>query len=404
MSPKLIGQPAPAVNGTSVLTRPLVPLIGVRGLRTLSVALLVVACVVLASFVGRTSGRWAAAGFIAPLATADLVGLVEVFHHPLMLAIGLFGVVVLGRAATGDLGDQRIAEIAIVVGSVYSFFDLMNFVTGILALSITVVGLCSPNLDLRARIRRMVTTGGAWGLGYVLTWSAKWAFAAIASSPQQVWDAVADQFLFRLGGDHEALSGRIGAGFERTLETWLDPRLTKLLVLAALVALVWAAVRLRPEDRLTAIVIAAPALLPVVFMLVANNHHEAHHWFEFRNLALSLSIVLMVAGHFAGGTAPISKGADRSEPHDDIKALASASSAIGCCSVPRPSPDEACARAPRARTRQRRRVSRSCPASTRRQSRLAVAEVFIGIIAAWPTHRRREVGTGWASGGSERAT
>jgi len=107
-------------NGLSVITRPALATIGVNGLRTLSMLLLVGSLAVVAKTVGAAVGGRSAMALLGPvLAAADLLGLVEVFHHPLMLSFGFLGIAALARRATQDHDWTDLLVAGFVVGSIY---------------------------------------------------------------------------------------------------------------------------------------------------------------------------------------------------------------------------------------------------------------------------------------------
>lgn len=278
-------------NGTSIVSRPVVATVGVAGLRLLCTVALIAALAWFVREIDRRSGRAAAVALLVGLSTIDLVGVLDVFHHTLMLAVGIVGVGVVGRvAATGD--RWSVATAAAVAGSVYNVVDLMNYVTGLLALVIVVVVLWTPPSSSRRRAVSAAVAGAAWAVGYVVTWAGAWVVAAIATSPSAVFEEIRRQFSFRLDGETEGISGETGAGLRAVVDAWVDPPLTRvILVLVGLAAV--ASARRVLSRRGEVLVAGAAASLPVVFALVANNHHQVHFWFEYRSLGLGFSGLVM---------------------------------------------------------------------------------------------------------------
>lgn len=284
-------------NGLSIVSRPTVAVVGVSGLRTLATVALIISIAALAMFLRSLLGRLATIGFLLPLVTANLFGLVEVFHHPLMLTVGLLGALAVGRTVSVGAGLERLALVAMLAGALYSFFDLMNFVTGVLALTAVVAGLSLPSdATSKRRFGYMLVTATSWCFGYLGTWAAKWGFAAIASSPRAVWADVRAQFVFRINGEHEGISSDFGAGLRANVDAWLDPPLTRLILLVTFLTLIVGARKFKSLDMSTLAIVGSFALLPVLFMLFANNHFQIHFWFEYRSLALGLSALLMACG------------------------------------------------------------------------------------------------------------
>ena len=285
-------------NGLSAISRPVLALAGVNGLRVLSMLALAASMAFLAKEVSAASGRWATLALLGPFAaTADLIGLVQVFHHPLMLAVGFSGIAVLARRAAQDRHWDELVVPALVVGSVYSFVNLMNFVPGLWAMAAGVVAGCvPPSRDCATRSGRMLAVGLAWPAGYLSMWAGKWVWAAIATS----WSAVADEILgqieYRINGEHRYASGAFGEGLRDNYDFWIDRPLTPTVLVLSGLFVVAVAIGAALRDRrrlLTAGVIAGPSLIFVPWALAFNNHHEIHFWFEYRSMPLALGVILM---------------------------------------------------------------------------------------------------------------
>lgn len=285
-------------NGLSVITRPALATIGVNGLRTLSMLLLVGGLAVVAKTVGAAIGGRSAMALLGPvLAAADLLGLVEVFHHPLMLSFGFLGIAALARRATQDDDWTDLLVTGFVVGSIYSFVNLMNFVPGLWVMSASVVAACVPvQRDLATRARRMVAVGVAWPAGYVSMWAGKWVWAAVATSPSAVFDEITAQIEFRINGESRLTTGGFGKGLSANVQFWLDQTLVPAVLVLSGIVIVTAIIRAaRSEVRSlsTAGLIASPLLVLLAWLLVFNNHNEIHYWFEYRSLPMALGVVLM---------------------------------------------------------------------------------------------------------------
>ncbi|MEM8902895.1 MAG: hypothetical protein AAGF02_04255 [Actinomycetota bacterium] len=283
-------------NGTSVISRPVFATVGINGLRTLSTLAFVAATVFLLATIDRVGGRLAAVGFGVPLLTADLVGLVEVFHHPLMLAAGFAGAAVIARSVASGAERERIAAVALLAGATYSFLDLMNYVAGLLAVVTVLAAVAAPAASWRDRASTSAVVGTAWAGGYLVTWIGAWVVAGLASSPSAVLDEIRDQFAFRVNGETEGITTRSGAGLEAAVEHWLDPALSRLVVAGTIVVLAAASIRVLGRAGPGLLVLALPVVAPVLFFLVTNNHTQIHFWFEYRSLAMALGSLAMLWG------------------------------------------------------------------------------------------------------------
>ena len=285
-------------NGLSAISRPVLALVGVNGLRVLVMLAFAASMAFLAREVSAASGRWSALALLGPFAaTGDLIGLVQVFHHPLMLAVGFSGIAALARRAAQDRDWDELVVPALVVGSVYSFVNLMNFVPGLWAMAAGVVAGCvPPRRDWATRSGRMLAVGVAWPAGYLSMWAGKWVWAAIATSWSGVADEILGQIEFRINGESRFASGAFGEGLRANYGFWIDQPLTPMVLVLSGLVVVALAVRAARRDRhrlLTAAVIAGPGLIFVPWALAFNNHHEIHYWFEYRSIPLVLGVVLM---------------------------------------------------------------------------------------------------------------
>ena len=155
-------------NGLAVISRPVLALVGVDGLRILGMSFLLGALAVLVHVISCARGRLAALALLGPVfLTGDILGIMQVFHHSMMLGAGFLGIAYLAHRANHSLHWDKLTVPAFVVGSCYSFVNLMNFVPGLWVMSIAVVSGCSPpSQNLAERTRRMtVSASGQFAAG-----------------------------------------------------------------------------------------------------------------------------------------------------------------------------------------------------------------------------------------------
>ncbi len=283
-------------HGLSIVSRTWALVGGVSSLRVLSAMLLLGALAMLANEARKVAGPLGAAGILLPLlATGDLIGLVSVFHHPLMLAVGILSIATLIRAAAKGWPPAQLAFAAFLLGAVYNYVDLFNFVPGVWLVATGAVVIAAPPAhSLADRVRAGVRVGVGWMAGYVLMWLNVWVWAAAATSPAQIWNDVAFKVQFRVAGSEEFPSGGFGAGFLSNLEFWSDrPFARAVIFLVALVAVfaVWSMRRER-QALYCAAVAVAPGLLVIPWMLASGQHHINHSWFEFRSFPMLVGLGL----------------------------------------------------------------------------------------------------------------
>ncbi|MEO0493493.1 MAG: hypothetical protein AAF081_08765 [Actinomycetota bacterium] len=299
-------------HGLTVVARPFMALTSVVVLRVVAGLVLVASLASVVRSATSIAGPLGAAALLVPVvATGDLHGMVSVFHHPLMLAVGLATIGWVLSAAARSVPDERLAFGATGFAALYNVVDLFNFVPGVWLVATGAAAAARPlGTSLAARRRSGLAVGVGWVSGYGVMWLSLWVWAAVATSPTKIWDDVVTKILFRIGGDEEFESAGFGVGLLRNLEFWAErpgavPMIGVLIVAGALA--LWS-VR-RDRDALAAVTVAvAPAVLVVPWMLGAGQHHENHPWFEYRSFPMLLGLGLFAvacarSGRFSTGPA-----------------------------------------------------------------------------------------------------
>jgi hypothetical protein len=309
-------QPVPSVgyfrywHGASSLSRPVVALGGVQGLRALVTVLLWGSLALAGLMVARAVSLPASVLLLGPFVlTTEFPDLRQSIPHALSAIAMLLGIAALAGVARRTRGDPRsVLLAALVVGSAYNFIDLMTNPPGAWALSIGTVALVAAAQGRRGWTLTkpaMAATVG-WFLGYAGSWLGKWAITGALIGPTQVWRDVSHQLLFRSAGDSGPPTQHVGAvqALVLTVQHWTTRPFMSYTALYVLVTVVvvglgvvgwragWAAV----PDRL--VMMAGSVLVPAWFLIV----HEQSGWhdtFTYRGLAIAAGVAL--AGVFAGG-------------------------------------------------------------------------------------------------------
>lgn len=292
-------------NGLSAVVRPLLAVFGVVGTRVVAALALAGSAVWLTAALARTTDRVVALAAAVPLVLlTDPRGLVGVFHHPLMAAVGLAGAALLVRRAGSGARPADLGVAAFVAAGVYSFVDLMNFVVGMWVAAAMLVGLAVPaSAGLRRLARSVGAVFVAWPAGYLSMWFGAWFWAGLASSPGDVLDEIRAQVEFRINGSSQYATGAFGAGLRANLSFWRNQDAgTSLIGLLAIVAVLCLVVGIRRGGDVRPLaVVLGPALVVVPWYLITNNHNEIHYWFEYRSLGLVFAVGFAVAVSSARG-------------------------------------------------------------------------------------------------------
>jgi hypothetical protein len=292
-------------HGYTVVSRPLVATIGVTGLR---IVLFWTFIVVLAGFARQL---WHRHGWVAPIAllgpfllTSDTVELARSLPHglPAVVAIGgawaVHGVVSGGRSDAEALAPLRsndlgVATVAFVAGACYVYVDVLTTPPGAWALVVCagILGSAST-FSGRRLVGRGALVATAWITGWVWTWVSKWVIAAVAFGVDAVRDAVGGAIDDRIAGERSYIDLAPFNSIRLNVETWLDHPLTPVVLVAIAVgtALTWRHAAHRSVWR-TRLVIAAPAVLPLLWFELLRNHSLVHVLFAYRSLGATAGII-----------------------------------------------------------------------------------------------------------------
>ena len=292
-------------HGYTVVSRPLVATIGVTGAR---IVLFWAFIGVLAGFARRL---WRFHGPIAPVAllapfllTSDTVELARSLPHgvPALVAVG--GAWAIHRVAAGrtigaadswpdGANDLGLATVAFAAGSCYVFVDVLTTPPGAWALAMCVAVLGSARRFGGNRLAgRGALAGAAWIIGWVWTWVSKWVVTAAVLGVDRVRDSIGGAIDDRLAGERDYIDLAPFNSIRLNVETWLDHPLTPAVLVAIVVAtaLTWRSATHRAVWR-SRLIIAAPALLPLLWFEVLRNHSLVHVLFVYRSLGVSAGIV-----------------------------------------------------------------------------------------------------------------
>lgn len=286
-------------SGYSVLTRPVLALTDVPGLRLVVSGLFALAGLAAFWTLARRAGRVAAFALFVPLVagTNALAMPSHAFTHGIALAAVAVGVALV--AVTARNGWRGAALGAAGGAALFCYVDLLTVPPMAWALSAAVAGAVAQATrgSLAATFRTVLAAGIAWPVAFAFTWVSRWVVAALVQGPS-VFSRVNEVSRFRLdGGD---VSQRFGAGVTANWSWWLDHTATAkpLLVLAGvvvLVGLVLTVLRHGARGVLVTLLLAAPALVVPAWYCVLSNHSQIHAFFTYRSLAAAVGIVAMAA-------------------------------------------------------------------------------------------------------------
>jgi hypothetical protein len=292
-------------HGAGALSRPVVALGGVEGLRVTLTVLLWGSLALTGFMVARAASVPASVLLLAPFVlTTGFPDLPQSVLDALVTIAMLFGMAVLAAITRRTRGDPSwILLTALAVGSVYNFVDMVRNPPGAWAFSVATVALVAASLGLRRRrlANAALAATGGWILGYAGSWVGKWVISATFLGPTSVWREVSNEFLYYgNGGSTHASSVR---ALELTVGRWTRQPLMPIPAFCVLVAIVvvglgfvaWRAGWVGLPDQL--IMVASSLLVPAWFLAIHQATAESTLW-AYRSVPMAAGVAL--AGVFAG--------------------------------------------------------------------------------------------------------
>ncbi|MFK7916577.1 MAG: hypothetical protein AB8G14_00750 [Ilumatobacter sp.] len=299
-------------HGYTFMSRPLVATVGVSGQRMVLLWAVIGAVALLGRRLWHQHGALASVALLGPfLLTTDTIELTRSIPHGTPALVAVAGAWWLHRLSgsiesaesVGEPGlkesrssagrsNLAVASGAFVVGSAYVFVDLLTTPPGAWALSTGVVALSSAGfLHGRALLLRTVLASAAWIAGWVWTWVAKWAIAMLVLGYSEVRANVGGAVEDRVAGERDYIDLSWFNSIDLNIERWMSHPLTPPVLIAIVV--VSALVARRQEFAstwATRLLIASPAVLPLIWFEVMRNHSLVHA-FVFRSLGVTAGLV-----------------------------------------------------------------------------------------------------------------
>lgn len=283
-------------HGYAIVTRPLLATVGLAGARMVMIWAIIAGAIGLGRQLLRTHGPVVAVALLAPtLLTTDLIELPRSLPHACGALAALVTAWIAHRVVTRTADVPMIAAVGAAAGATFLFFDILTITPGAWALLGGVVALAaSSSYTGRALAGRIVAAAGGWMLGWAAMWVSKWVFASFVYGPTAVREQIGDVAGRRVDGGVDYLDFAFGRSIRLTFDTWMDHPLTPWMLggLALLVAFAWSArwadPRVRPLDRL---LLAAPAVLPLLWFEVMRNHTQVHAGFTYRSWGVVAGVI-----------------------------------------------------------------------------------------------------------------
>lgn len=192
-----------------------------------------------------------------------------------------------------------------VTGMVENFFDFLTY--PIITLGIPLILLLwmrvrDEQADFKNNFWFMFRASVSWGLGYALTWIAKWGISILVFGMKYFWRTM-EVVKFRLEGSEEIPLDRIGT-IRKNLKAWMNvqdngmiswSKVVLLILLVALILVIWRKLKER-KMVLSYVPILFVAAYPYLWYLVMSNHSQIHYWYTYRAQLVALFGILVFTG------------------------------------------------------------------------------------------------------------
>lgn len=144
--------------------------------------------------------------------------------------------------------------------------------------------------------KRFIQVGFAWVTGYVMSWLAKWAFAAAFGGGISVFRDAFSQVLFRstgkVDGTAPAYLDGVIVNFQEYFSMPFASSLVAVLIVYAVLSVMIRSARRKLDLLAERVYFLAVALSPVALFVVLKSHSVEHSWMTYRTLALSFGVAL----------------------------------------------------------------------------------------------------------------
>ncbi len=286
-------------HGHTAITRPVLAIAGIEAVRIVVLALLIASVLAFVAAFRRLVGTWAALLFVAPVVVAtDLLVTPWGGPHGLAAVAVFVGGTLLVRGLEDDRSLAATAVYASLAAGLVVLVDVFTMGTLSWVMTTFLVGVAWWASGSRgwSLLRPMGVGAGAWAIGYVTTWVAKWALAGTVVGFGEVFDRISRQVAARTVGEVDYIELGLGRTTATVLGSWLQGWLGRGITVLVVVWMVAAFLRARTTGSVrTWVALCSPVLLAVLWFEVMQNHTQVHRWFTANRGVAICAAVLLVA-------------------------------------------------------------------------------------------------------------
>lgn len=283
-------------HGYQVLLRPLTVVFQVQELRYLGMLVFYLLFFWSAWLIAQKTRLANAMIYVLTIASGYLVAVSTCFQYLTTFYVLFLSLIVL----LSRYGGKKPVDAMLfffVVGMVENFFDFLTY--PIITLGIPMILLLwlrvrDEQAEAKENFCFLFQGSVCWGLGYALTWIAKWLIATVVLGVRYFWRTMS-VVQYRLGGSEEEPLDRLGT-IRRNLKAWMNvqdggiitwSKVAIVVFLAAVVLVLWKKLK-DQRTVLACLPMLLVALYPYIWYLVMSNHSQIHYWYTYRAQLVTL--------------------------------------------------------------------------------------------------------------------
>lgn len=291
-------------HGYQVLLRPLTVVFQVQELRYLGMMVFFLLFFLSAWMVGKKTELKIALMYVAAMTSGYIVVAATCFQYMTTYFV-LFTALTVMLYRYDREKPARWMLFLFAVGMVENFFDYLTYPIVTLAVPLILLmwlRVRDEQADARDNFLFMIRGSVSWGLGYALTWVAKWIITTVVLGVRYFWRTM-DVIQYRLEGTEEEPLDRIGT-LRRNLKAWMNvqdngviswSKVVLVILIVTLILIIWK--KLRDIRTVAAYVpILFVSVYPYIWYLVMSNHSQIHYWYTYRAQIATLFGILVFIG------------------------------------------------------------------------------------------------------------
>ncbi len=190
----------------------------------------------------------------------------------------------------------------LIIGVLTSYFDLLTYPLVTLGVPLTLWFVLNFSERIRTDLQNLLQLSVLWSIGYGGMWAMKWIMGSIITGENVIGDA-AQQVAYRTSS---VVSDTVVTVSRLIHELQYSARQYTWILVMLLLALyfVYRVIRTRKLNINRIIIFVIISVFPMAWYLAMKNHTFGHHWFTYRELAISiyaLSTCILIHGEGKNG-------------------------------------------------------------------------------------------------------